>query len=172
MVYTVIITTYIYESYNRFIVRYETYIKSKEINLKKIKRIEIVKDDSPTTNLSDELYNQIKAELDKWVDRKEYNKSNVTIISVSSDIGTNRTYLSSYINSTYNCSFKVWIRNLRIEEAKRLLLCNDNSYTVESIALKTGFASQTSFIHVFRNTEGLPPAAWKAAKHVNLNINS
>lgn len=156
-----LIFIYIYESYNRFIIRYSRIKLDKKVNFKKYRKIEVIKEESPKTNLNERLYEQIKVELDKWIERKGYKQGNITIKTVCIELCTNRTYLSSYINSTYNCSFKVWIRNLRIEEAKRLLY-SDKNYSIQDIAHITGFSSQTSFIHVFRNTEGLPPATWKA----------
>lgn len=46
-------------------------------------------------------------------------KLGITIQDLSREIGINRTYLSNYINETYQTNFNGWINDLRIEEAKQ-----------------------------------------------------
>lgn len=79
---------------------------------------------------------------------------------MAAEIYTNRTYLSSYINKTYNCTFKSLLTQLRLEEAK-ILLSNAKKYPIAEVAAKSGFSSSESFIHVFKKTTGLTPAKWR-----------
>ncbi len=112
------------------------------------------------STISTEVVQSIKRGVDRWITRRGYTLQGVTLKSLSLELCTNRTYLSSYINMTYGCSFKVWVTRLRINEAKRLLSDN-KEYTVSDIASKVGFTSPSSFIHIFRNMEGEPPIKWR-----------
>ncbi len=110
--------------------------------------------------LSTELKKCINKNINEWVDTKEFIHKGITIQTVASQVYTNRTYLSLYINSTYNCSFRVWISRLRIEEAKKILFLQPDS-NIDDIANDVGFASTSSFIHTFKLNEGLPPHQWR-----------
>lgn len=116
--------------------------------------------------LSDAMQCRIESNLTKWLGSKCYCNKEITIQSVAGEIHTNRTYLSLYINSVYGCSFKMWITKLRLDEAKRLL-CDTDEVSIAAIANQVGFSSTTSFIHVFKRRESLPPAMWRE-KHKEL----
>ncbi len=103
---------------------------------------------------------QIETRLAKWLDAKGYCSNEVTIQSLATELYTNRTYLSAYINALYGCTFKVWVTHLRIDEAKRML-CDSTAYTVAAISESVGFSSTTSFIHVFKKYESISPAQWR-----------
>lgn len=66
---------------------------------------------------------------------------------------TNRTYLSGYIKTTYDMSFRDWIIGLRIEYAKRLL-ARYPRLTVADISEKSGFLSPSHFIRLFKENAG------------------
>lgn len=116
------------------------------------------------TKLNSETTQHIQEHIDKWVAKKLYTKNGLTINSVSSYIGSNRTYLSSYINFTYNCSFKVWVTRLRLNEAKHML--EKTEYNLNQISQKVGFSSTNSFIHVFTKSEGVSPTRYRT-QHTN-----
>ena len=66
---------------------------------------------------------------------KLYLNPKLTIKDVANSIGTNRTYLSYYINNTLHTSFYDFINNYRIENSsKHLLLLINTTYTIEEIA--------------------------------------
>ncbi len=110
--------------------------------------------------ISNETMQSLQTGLEKWIKSRGYTVQGVTLKSVSAEICTNRTYLSSYINAAYSCSFKTWITRLRIEEAKKML-CDSREHSITTIATRVGFASASSFIHIFVNIEGLSPVKWR-----------
>ncbi len=110
--------------------------------------------------LSYEVKRTIEKQLNAWLTKKEYLQAGVSINDVAKAVCTNRTYLSKYINSEYECSFRTWITMLRIKESKRLLV----EYTelpVATIALQSGFSSTESFSHIFTRQEGVSPSKWR-----------
>ena len=47
--------------------------------------------------------------------------SDLTIWDVSARLGTNRTYVSNFINKHYNVNFSTFVNRYRIADARRLL---------------------------------------------------
>ncbi len=112
-----------------------------------------------TIRLSPEMQSLVAERLDMWLAKRRYCQPRINIQSVALELCTNRLYLSTYINSTYNCSFRVWISTRRIEEAKRLLR-GDRSKTIAMVATDVGFMSLSSFAHTFKKIEGYTPRQW------------
>ncbi|MFR9533708.1 MAG: helix-turn-helix domain-containing protein [Rikenellaceae bacterium] len=110
--------------------------------------------------ISDEVKSHIEAHLQRWVDRKEFLLPDATLNSAAQKLFTNRTYLSRYINMVYNCSFKTWVTQQRIEESKRLM-SESPARPISQIAKQTGFTSMTSFSHLFTRYEGVTPSRWR-----------
>ena len=79
---------------------------------------------------------------------------------VAEQLGTNRTYLSRYINDTSGCNFNSWLTRLRIEEAKRLLISSP-TLSLDKIAMKVGFASKSHFMSSFKSFVGTTPGRWR-----------
>jgi AraC-like DNA-binding protein len=102
----------------------------------------------------------IETGLKNWMEEKQYLQPGITIGDVSRHIGTNSKYLSLYLNQRPNRSFRVWVNELRIEEAKRLLRSSPELTTGE-IADRTGFANQSNFGRQFLKQTGYSPSAWR-----------
>ena len=112
------------------------------------------------TTLLENRSEMITQQLDKWVNNKGYLIQGITINTLSSDLGINKTYLSSYINNELNITFREWVNNLRIEYAKIIMLNNPNKINDE-IAEMSGYASRSHFIRVFTDVVGETPSNWK-----------
>ncbi len=122
-------------------------------------------------NISEETRQIIRNGLDEWIKSEGYIKQGITVKSVATEIGSNRTYLSNYINATYKCSFKIWITKLRIDQAKKIL-CDNEERSTSQIAKMVGFSSTSSFIHTFKNSEGTPPIKWREGQKRFKQINA
>ncbi len=116
-------------------------------------------------NLDPDRYKQIHQKVLEWVETKRFCQKKISILTVANEVSTNRLYLSNYINSTYNCTFRVWLSKLRIEEAKKLLFKNPNT-TITQIADQVGFQSSTTLTHIFTQSEGVSPKEW-AKRHAH-----
>ena len=95
-----------------------------------------------------------------WIDADGYIRPGLTIKELSDVLHTNRTYLSGYIKTTYDMSFRDWIIGLRIEYAKRLL-ARYPRLTIADISEKSGFLSPSHFIRLFKENAGCTPVKWK-----------
>lgn len=110
--------------------------------------------------LSSETMMSLEKQLQRWVKQKGFLLGNVTMNDVAKATYTNRTYLSKYVNTTYKCSFKTWITQMRMEEAKKLMQQRPD-LSVSDISKLTGFASVESFSHVFTRIENISPLKWR-----------
>lgn len=103
---------------------------------------------------------EIEKKIKGWIDTDGYIRPGLTIKELSDKLQTNRTYLSGYIKTKYDMSFRDWITGLRIEYAKRLLAQNPR-LTVADISEKSGFLSPSHFIRMFKENAGCTPVKWK-----------
>lgn len=118
--------------------------------------------------LSTEAQETIAEGLREFVQGRGYLDKSLSLDSLSELIGTNRAYLSAYMNQVLGCSYSDYVAKLRLEEAKRLLLETD--YTIETIALSTGFAVKATFINTFKkHNDGLTPSAYRSRHRSSLS---
>lgn len=103
----------------------------------------------------------LTSKLTEWTNQKKYCKQNLTIVILAKEIGTNQKYLSRYFNETCNLSFRDWLNDLRMQEAKKILL-DDSNFTVESIASECGFTSRTHFHTLFVKMFGMTPSQFRS----------
>lgn len=87
-------------------------------------------------------------------------RKDLKIDDIVKEIGSNRTYVSNYINRTYHCSFSEYTNNLRIEYAKTLLASSAKGTKLSQIADEAGFASEQSFYRNFKKFVGMTPVEW------------
>ena len=88
-----------------------------------------------------------------------YLNPRLTLSDLALSVGTNRTYLSNYINQVLHQTYFDYINTLRIKFASQLLLTTN--YTLEVIAEKSGFNSLSTFRRCFLQTYGCSPSVYK-----------
>lgn len=76
-------------------------------------------------------------------------------------LGTNRTYLSQFINQCCDSSFYDFVNDYRIHHAKLLLHSTDDNLDV--IATKSGFNSLSTFRRAFMQREGKSPTEYRVS---------
>ncbi len=87
--------------------------------------------------------------------KENLSNSLLSMEDVSSHIGLSRAYFCALFHKEMGVSFTNYLKYLRIEEAKRLLV--ETGEKVLDIASKTGFASPKYFSYVFKQTTGKTP---------------
>ena len=93
-------------------------------------------------------------------EKQYYMESDLTLQKLARYLGTNRQYLSNYINQEKHKTFYEYINDFRLEEAKKLLEINNSnhSYSIEEIATLSGFNSYTTFLRSFKKKYGQSPS--------------
>jgi AraC-like DNA-binding protein len=120
----------------------------------------ITEPDTPTEVNDMEMFKTIEEKINAWLADKQFTQNNITIEQISTQIYTNRTYFSEYIHTFKKQSFRNWINDLRIDEAKALMVKHPEM-TIHEIALSVGFANKSHFGQVFLKKTGLTPSAWR-----------
>ena len=116
--------------------------------------------ENETINLSQE---KIKSQLLILFEKEQaFKNPDLKITDVAIILYTNRTYISTLINTEYSCSFSTFVNQYRVEEAKKALLNEENnSYSLEHISSLAGFGSLHSFMRVFKEITGTTPGRYR-----------
>ena len=85
----------------------------------------------------------------------------LTVKELASLLGTNRTYLSEYLNNELNTNFFDFINSYRLQQAEVFLSDSNCRYTLEEIAEKTGFNSISTFRRAFYKKHNCTPSQFK-----------
>ena len=88
-----------------------------------------------------------------------YLNPQLNINDLAQELGTNRTYLSNYINQQLHSTFYEYVNGWRIEHAMRLLATTELS--LQEVAMQSGFNSISSFRRYFVGKMGQTPSAYK-----------
>lgn len=105
-------------------------------------------------------FSHIEEAIIEWEKNRHYLKAEITIATVAAQISTNRTYLSSYLNTYKQKSFSDWINGLRIEEAKRIMRSNEYLY-LDEICDQIGYTDKSYFSKCFKKYTGMTTKEWK-----------
>lgn len=106
------------------------------------------------------LHTDLATRLSGWIAADGYLQPGLTIRELAEALHTNRTYLSEYIKTIGNGSFRDWITGLRLEYAKRLMLRHPGQ-NISEIAETAGFISPSHFTRIFKAREGVSPSNWR-----------
>ncbi|WP_025742180.1 helix-turn-helix domain-containing protein [Aquimarina pacifica] len=90
---------------------------------------------------------------------ENYHLPDLSISSVTEATGISQRAVSKILYDDLGKTFKSYLNDLRLREAKRLLLCTRNS--ISEIAYAVGFNSPNSFNRVFRVQEDTTPSAYR-----------
>ena len=101
------------------------------------------------------------------IETQLYLQHDLTLLQLTQAVGTNRFYLSQYFSSL-DMNYNAYINNLRINHFVSLYheaVDSKRSFTVQQLALESGFRSYTTFSYAFKRKMGLPVRSWiKAAR--------
>lgn len=113
--------------------------------------------------LSVEQVEMIEAAIATWRAERGYNTLNLTSITMAQRLGIPKRLLTQYLAEREGSTFRVWLSNIRIEEAKRMLLTQPD-YSIEAIAEACGFSSRSWMQEKFKASTGMTPAEWREAQ--------
>lgn len=89
-----------------------------------------------------------------------YLNPTLNINGLAQQLGTNRTYLSNYLNQQLHTSFYEYVNGWRVKHAQQLLATT--ALPLEDVASQSGFNSLSSFRRYFKKATGKTPAACRA----------
>lgn len=142
-------------------INYESlYGKLMHANVTEQERDDTAKVEEKGTSAIDDYEQRFGEKMAQWIDDKKYLAQQLTIEDLASELGTNKLYMSRYINRKYEVNFSTLVTRLRLSEAKNYMLQNPN-VKQEEVALHSGFSSSSYFSKVFSREEGMTPAIWR-----------
>jgi AraC-like DNA-binding protein len=108
-------------------------------------------------------HSKLFSQLDEYVrDSKAYLNPQLTIADLARHLDRGERTLSRVINTESEDHFNGYINGYRIADAKRLLRDPAyDHYTMEGIALETGFNSKATFYKSFRQHSEVSPAVYR-----------
>lgn len=113
--------------------------------------------ESGATNVADKNVigeeSPIAQRIKKWIDEEGYLQPGLTLNDIANKIGTNRTYVSRFINSTYQCTFFEFIAELRVKKIK-IILTEDPEKELEFLSNTCGFSSSSHMSSTFKKITG------------------
>lgn len=95
----------------------------------------------------------IAQRIKKWIDEEGFLQPGLTLNDIANKIGTNRTYVSRFINATYQCTFFEFIAELRVEKIKKMLT-EDPEKELEYLSNTCGFSSSSHMSSTFKKITG------------------
>ncbi len=105
-------------------------------------------------------FKRLEQALNVWVQEKRYCEYDRSREEIARELKTSKDVLHHYFTTTKGIDFKTWRTQLRIEEAKRLLLANRNAST-NMIAEAAGFSDRSNFHRQFVRIVGCSPKEWR-----------
>lgn len=103
----------------------------------------------------------LRNELNALMQAKTLFKNpDVKLKHIADELNISKHHLSQLLNDNLGKSFALFINEYRIEEAKKLLIEN-NQYTLEAIGFEAGFSSKSTFYATFKKIIGQTPSEFK-----------
>ena len=120
--------------------------------------------DNPEETPSEEYYKILNnSDIDLDINtNKYYLDATLTLQKLATHLGTNRQYLSNYINRVKGKTFYEYINDFRLEEAKNILDNWDNEHprSMDDIAALSGFNSYSTFLRSFVKKYDVSPSKY------------
>lgn len=110
--------------------------------------------------VTDAEFRKLEASLARWVEDKRYREYDKSREEIVKELNTSREVFHLYFATVKGVDFKTWRTELRIEEAKRLLLENKEVST-NIIGEVAGFSDRSNFHRQFVRIVGCSPKQWR-----------
>ncbi len=113
---------------------------------------------------SDPLIDLLEKKLQDYInEHRPWLNPSLTLQELATSLGTNRTYLSDYLNNSLNTTFYDYINSYRIRHACELLICEPEKHLIQ-ICIRSGFKSISTFRRAFEKHMGITPAKYRNQK--------
>ena len=119
-------------------------------------------------NDSSEQKKILQAALDEYVASKDYLNPDRDRNYIIERSGIDPRYFRWYFQNVLTQDFRVWRANLRIEEAKRIILTTPD-VSMNALAIKLGFGTSQNFYHHFKKVVGQTPTEFMEDCRTNSN---
>lgn len=105
-------------------------------------------------------FKSLERALKIWVAQKRYCEYDKSREEIADELGTTKELLHQYFMTKKGVDFKTWRTELRIEEAKRMLIENTD-FSINIIGELSGFSDRSNFHRQFVKIVGCSPKQWR-----------
>ena len=117
----------------------------------------------------DSRFDEVKIKLDKLIhDEQIHLQPSLTIGQLAKKSGYPEYLISLFINRIHNMSFRDYINDLRITQAKTMLLDTENKRSILDIAYECGFNSKSTFNSAFKKITHQTPSIFRQGQIASL----
>ena len=107
------------------------------------------------------IYSLLEKKLQQCMMKERlYLNPTLRITDVATAIGTNRTYLSDYLNKKLCITFPEYVNHYRVLEACDILV-GENNILLEEVAEQSGFNSLSTFHRSFMKVMKITPLQYR-----------
>ncbi|MBQ8422467.1 MAG: AraC family transcriptional regulator [Bacteroidales bacterium] len=116
--------------------------------------------DEAVRDINDNEFRRLERSLARWVEEKRYCEYDRSREEIAKELHTSKEVLHMYFATRKGVDFRTWRTELRIEEAKRMLLENRDMST-HIIGELAGFSDRANFHRQFVKLVGCSPKQWR-----------
>ena len=113
-----------------------------------------------SSSINEAEFRKLEKTLEEWVEQKRFRQYDKSREDIARELNTTKEILHHYFITKKGVDFKTWRTELRINEAKRLLLEDKNAST-NIIAEASGFSDRSNFHRQFVKIVGCSPKQWR-----------
>ena len=113
-----------------------------------------------SSSINEAEFRKLEKTLEEWVEQKRFREYDKSREDIARELNTTKEILHHYFIIKKGVDFKTWRTELRINEAKRLLLEDKNAST-NIIAEASGFSDRSNFHRQFVKIVGCSPKQWR-----------
>lgn len=137
-------------------------LSGREVGLivKRNRRKEAKPEEGETLSVNEAEFKKLEYAIERWVKQKKFTQFDKSRDEVAKELGTTREFLHMYFTTRKGIDFKTWRTELRIEEAKKLLLENKDVST-NVVGEMAGFSDRSNFYRQFVKIVGCSPRQWR-----------
>lgn len=119
----------------------------------------------PKVEATDPLYNEaafakIEKYIGRWIEDKKYRDCDKNREQVAKEMHTTKDMLQLYFSVRKNMDFRTWRTELRVEDAKSILLENKD-LSIQAVGEMCGFSDRSNFHRQFTRMVGCSPKIWR-----------
>lgn len=125
--------------------------------------IELTQEESKAGPIPEGKANELYMKIEQMMKENHlYRQNDLTLVSISELLQTNRWYISRVINEYSGKSFNNYINEFRINEAISILSDPENDTPLKTLSDNIGFNSISVFYKYFQQKTGVPPSKYRA----------
>lgn len=126
-----------------------------------IEQLDPASHDVSSTALPEAVKMQIAKRLKQAEQQNMHLQHEVNLDAYAQYVGTNRSYLSRYLNQELNTTFYDYLNNKRLDHAIDLM--KTSRARISDVAFASGYADTSTFRRNFKKYKGLPPRRYLSA---------